>query len=153
MATNNTCNFSLGTIGQVLTMTSSTTMAFQNPSSRSQSAATRPLNTIFQISATRETQVVYSIDITCVSTLLGGQTGTVFLEISPSSTFASGVQEMCEFTNANSVALAIAITVTQTNTAILSSHSIPSGYYVRLRTASTVGTPSFNYKAGQEVLL
>mgnify|MGYP001617383186 CR=1 FL=1 len=123
------------------------------PASKSQSAVSRALNTIFQISATRDTQVVYSVDITCVSTLLGGQAGVVFLEISPSSTFSSGIQEICSFTNANSVALAIAITVTQTNTAVLSSHLIPAGYYVRLRTSNTTGTPTFLYRSGQEVII
>ena len=123
------------------------------PLSKTQSSVTRPLNTIFQISATRDNQVVYSVDITCTSSLLGGQTGRVYLEVSPSSTFASGIQEMCRFTNANSVALAIAITVTQTNTAVLSSHLIPASYYCRLRTENATGTPTFTYQSGQEVLI
>lgn len=152
MATNNSCNFSLGTIGQVLTMTSSTTMAFQNPYNRSQSSSTRSLNTIFQVNATRDSLVIYSIDISCTSTLLGGQTGIVFLEISPSSTFSTGIQQICEFTNGNNVSLAIAITVTQTNTAVLNGF-IPSGYYVRLRTTNVTGTPTFTYQYGQEILL
>lgn len=150
MATMNCCGFSLGTQGQVLTMTNSTDMAFQG---RSQSSASRSLNSAFQVSATRDAQVIYSVDISCTSTLLGGQSGTVFLEICPTSGFSSGVQEIAEFTNSNSVSLAIAITVTQINTACLVCLDVPAGYFVRLRTNNNSGTPTFTYKAGQEVIL
>jgi hypothetical protein len=117
---------------------------------RAVSYPTRSLNTIFQPSASRDTLVNYSVDVSTSATLAGGQTGTVFLEISPSSTFASGVQEVARFVNGNSVSLAIAITVTQNVTGTLSGY-VPSGFYVRLRTANTTGTPTFAYRSGQEV--
>jgi hypothetical protein len=119
---------------------------------RAASYPSRALNTIYQPSSTRDTLVNYSVDVSTSATLLGGQTGTVFLEISPSSTFASGVQEVGRFVNGNSVSLAIAITVTQSVTGTLSGY-VPSGFYVRLRTANTTGTPTFNYRSGQEVQL
>lgn len=117
-----------------------------------QSSASRSLNSVFQVSSTRNSTVNYSVDISCTSTLLGGQTGTVFLEICATSGFSSGVQELCRFVNGNVVSLAIAITVTQVNTARLSGY-VPVGYYVRIRTANTTGTPTFTYDSGQEVLL
>lgn len=150
MVTNNASNFSLGNINETLTMTAANTMAFRG---RSQSLSTRPLNTAFQVSTTRECYVQYCVDITCTSTLLGGQSGTVFLEMATNSAFTTGVQELSEFTNANNVALAIAITVTQLNTACLTGFSIPAGNWVRIRTASNTGTPTFTFKVGQEVLL
>ncbi len=150
MPTNNALNFALGNVNEQLTMTGANIMGFR---ARSQSSASRSLNTIFQISATRDSQVVYSTDISCTSSLLGGQSGTVFLEISPSSTFSSGIQELSEFTNSNAVALAIAITVVQINTAVLVGQLIPAGYYVRLRTANNTGSPTFTFKSGQEVIL
>ena len=82
MPTNNSTNFSLGTTGQVLTMTSSTTMAFQSPTNAwSQSSASRSLNTIFQVSATRWSTVRYSIDISTTVSLAGSQIGTIILEM------------------------------------------------------------------------
>lgn len=117
-----------------------------------QSSATRSLNSPFQLSTTRFALVFYSTDIACTSTLTGGQTGTVYLEICASSGFSSGVQTLSSFTNGNSVSLAIAITVVQTNTASLSG-LVPPGYYARLRTANISGTPTFTYRVGQEVLL
>lgn len=134
------------------TNTSSLDYIKNKPAARSQSSASRNLNSIFQISSTRDSSVTYSVDIACTSTLVGGQSGTVFLEISTSSSFASGVQEIGRFTNANAVSLAIAITLNQTNTACISGY-VPAGYYVRLRTANNVGTPTFTYQSGQEVLL
>lgn len=140
-----------GSTGQIATVQSDGTLSMQNFSPNSQSSSSRSLNTIFQISTSRWSCATYSVDVSCTSTLLGGQTGTVFLEISPSSTFASGVQEVGRFVNGNSVALAIAITVTQVNTGCISVW-IPANYYVRLRTDNTVGTPTFTFRSAQEVL-
>lgn len=149
MATNNSCNFSLGSVNQVLTMTGTNTMAFRG---RTQSSASRSLNTIFQVSATQDSFVNYSVDISCTSTLLGGQSGTVILEMATNSGFTTGVQTLAQFTNANSVSLAIAITVVQLNTACLSGY-IPAGNFVRLRTVNNTGTPTYTYQIGAEVLL
>lgn len=149
MATNNSSNFSLGNVNEELTMTAPNTMAFRG---RTQSAAARTLNTIFQVSATRNCQVSYSVDISCTSTLLGGGSGTVILEMATNSGFTTGVQTLAQFTNSNAVALAIAITVTQINTACLTGY-IPAGNYVRLRTVNNTGTPIYTYQIGQEILL
>lgn len=48
--------------------------------------------------------------------------------------------------------LAIAITVNQNVTGTLTGY-IPAGYYARLRTENNTGTPTFNYRSGQEVFL
>jgi len=149
MATNNADNFSLGNVNEQLTMTSANSMAFRG---RSQSSSTRSLNSVFQVNASRDSLVSYSVDISCTSTLLGGQSGTVILEIATNIGFTTGVQTLGQFTNSNSVSLAIAISVTQINSACLSGF-VPAGYFVRLRTISTTGTPTFTYTQGQEVLL
>lgn len=152
MTTNNSCNFPLGTVGQVLTMISSSTMAFQNASNRTQSAATRTLNTIFQVSSTRDSLVGYSVDIGCTLSLTGGQTGTVILEMATNVTFTTGVQEMARFVNGQTGTLTIGLNITQTCTASLNGY-VPFGNYVRIRTDNTVATPTFNFRSGQEVLL
>jgi hypothetical protein len=119
---------------------------------RSQSAATRSLNTIFQVSATRWTTVRYSVDISTTVSLTGSQVGTVVLEMATNSAFTTGVQTLQQFSNGNSGTLVVGLVLTQLNTACLSG-DIPPGNYVRLRTVNTTGTPTFTYQAGQEVLL
>lgn len=116
----------------------------------SQSSASRSLNSGFIPSAARNTLVTYSVDIACTSTLVGGQSGTVFLEISADG--STGWQEVARSTNANSVSLAIALTLNQSNTANLAG-AVPAGWTVRLRTANNTGTPTFTYRSGQEATL
>lgn len=120
--------------------------------SRSFGSASRTLNSAFQISSTRDSLVSYSVDINTQATLLGGQTGTVFLEYANDSGFTSGVTEVARFVNGNSVSLAIAITLNQNVTGTLTG-AVPAGKYVRIRTANTTGTPTFTYRSGQEVLM
>lgn len=149
MVTNNSSNYNLGNVNDQLVMTSAGTQGYRG---RSQSSASRSLNSAFQMSATRDSKVNYCVDISCTSTLLGGQSGTVILEMATNSGFTTGVQALSQFTNSNSVSLAIAITVTQINTGCLSGY-IPAGNYVRLRTVNNTGTPTFTYQCGQEILL
>lgn len=119
---------------------------------RSQSSASRSLNSVFQPNSTRDTLVNYSVDIACTLTLTTGQSGTVFLEIASNSGFTSNVQELARFVNGNTGTLAIGLSLTQNVTGTLSGY-VPAGYYVRLRTANNTGTPTFTYRSGQEVLL
>lgn len=123
-----------------------------NKPTYSQTAVSRSLNTIFQPSTTRNVVGAYSVRIACSASLLGGQEGAVVFEISPSSTFASGIVEVGRIENRNSVALAIAITVNQDFTGTVVG-TVPTNYYVRLRTINTTGTPTFTYKSGQETTI
>lgn len=120
--------------------------------SRSQSSATRALNTAFQISSTRWASVRYSIDISTTVSLTGSQVGNVILEMATNSSITTGVQTLQTFTNGNSGTLVIGLVLTQLNTACLSG-DIPPGNYVRLRTVNVTGTPTFTYQTGQEVLV
>lgn len=120
--------------------------------SRVQASSTRTLNSAFQISTTRDALATYSVQIATTISLTTGETGTVFLEISPTSTFATGVQELGRFVNGNSGTLTLGLNLTQTMAEPLMGY-VPSGYWVRLRTANTVGTPTFTYQSGQETIL
>ncbi len=120
--------------------------------SRTQSAATRSLNSIFQISATKGAFVNYSVDVSTSLTLTTGQSGTVIFEIASNSGFTANVQEVSRFTNANTGALAIGLSLTQTVTGNLGGY-VPPGYYARLRTINNTGTPTFTYQSGQELLM
>lgn len=121
-------------------------------SSRSQSSATRSLNNVFQISSTRDSLVNYSVEISCTLNLATGQAGTVYLEIASDSSFTSNVQEVARFYNQNSGSLTIGLNLTQSTASTLSGY-VPAGYYCRLRTENAIGTPTFTYRSGQEVLL
>lgn len=152
MATSNPANYSLGTVGQVLTMINSNTAAFSNASNRSQSSVSRSLNTIFQVSTTNDSLVVYSVNTACTLSLTGGQTATVVLEMATNSGFTTGVQTLSTTVNGNTGTLTIGLNITQTYTCALVGY-VPVGNYVRIRTVNTTGTPTFSYTSGQEVLL
>lgn len=116
-----------------------------------QSAATRSLNSAFQVSATQNSSVAYSVDITSSLSLTGGTVGTVFLEICATSGFSSGVQTLDQFTNGQTGTLTIGLALSQIGTANLTGF-VPAGYYTRLRTSSSTGTATFAYQKGQEVI-
>ena len=119
---------------------------------RSASNPARSLNSAFQPSTTRDALVTYSVDIACTLSLTTGQTGTVFLEYADDSGLTTNVVEVARCVNGNTGTLAIGLNLTQNVTAGLGGY-VPAAKFVRLRTANTVGTPTFNYRSGQEVLL
>lgn len=121
------------------------------PAARSQLAQTRSFNSGFQVSTTRDALVTYSVDVSCTSTLVAGQTGTVFLEIASDSGFTTNLQEVGRFVNSCTQTLGLTVTMVQAVTANVGGY-IPAGYYVRLRTVNTLGTPTFTYRSGQEML-
>lgn len=123
-----------------------------NKPTRSQSISSRTLNSAFQLSNTRDAFVNYSVDIACTLTLTSGQTGTVFLEIASDSAFTTNLQEVGRTINGNTGSLTLGLNITQNATCTVGGY-VPAGYYVRLRTANTSGTPTFAYRGGQEVLL
>lgn len=122
------------------------------PSTPSQSSATRALNTAFQVSTTRNSNVGYCIDISTTVSLSGSQTGTVVLEMATNSAFTTGVQTLQQFSNGNSGTLVIGLVLTQLATATLNAF-VPAGNWVRLRTVNVTGTPTFTYQCGQEILV
>ena len=122
------------------------------PSAKSQSAATRSLNTAYQVSATRWSTVRYSVDISTTVSLTGGAVGRVVLETATNAAFTTGVQELQSLGNGNTGTLVVGLVLTQLATACVSG-DVPPGNYVRIRTVNTTGTPTFTYISGQEVLI
>lgn len=119
---------------------------------RSFSYLTPTLNSAAQLSATRDAFVSYAVDIAVTISLTAGATGTVFLEIADDSGFTTNVQELARFVNGNTGTLTIGLNLTQNLTGTLTG-IVPAGKYRRLRTANTVGTPTFTARPSQEVLL
>ena len=97
-------------------------------------------NTAYQCSVSRYTIVSFYGQIACTSTLAGGQTGSISLQISPTS--GGTYTTIATVQNSNSVSLSVAITVNQSNGATLCG-VVPQGYYYKIVETSTTGTPTF----------
>lgn len=117
-----------------------------------QASATRTLNTAFQISATRNSLVMYSVQITVTASIAGGQNGDVILEIASDAAFTTNVQTVAIAGLGQVYTLAIALQGVQPQTNVVSGF-VPAGYYSRLRTVNNTGSPTFTYRSGQEILL
>lgn len=116
----------------------------------SQAAATRSIGaTGFQISTTQNAEVRYTVQIVTTATIGSGGTGYVALQMSPDNV---NWTEIGRITNGQVITLAIALNSVQTITGQLSGF-IPAGYYVRLLSVNTTGTPTYSYVSGQEVLM
>lgn len=118
---------------------------------RAQSSATRALNSVFQVSSTRDAIVQYSVQITITASISGGQDGDVFLDIASDSGFTANVQSLDVAPCSQSYTLAIALQGVQKCAAQVRGY-VPAGYYARIRTVNNVGSPIFAYRVGQEVL-
>lgn len=110
-------------------------------------AATRALNTAFQISATRPVLAQYAVDISVTSLLLAGAQGTVTLQYADNAAMTTNLVSVDGGTNSTGGVL----NVTNIGTIKLSA-MIPAGKYVRILTANTAGTPTFAYRLGSEAV-
>lgn len=143
---------SVGTAGNYTVVTTDAQGRVTAGTAASQSAATRTLNSAFQVSSTRASLVNYSVRIVTTASIGGNQDGDVILEIASDSGFTTNVQTLSITQNAQAISLAVVLNSVQTQTGVLSGY-VPAGYYVRLRTVNNTGAPNFQYRAGQEVLM
>ena len=118
---------------------------------RSQATATRSLNTVFQVSASRDALVQYSVQTTITASIAGGQDGDVFLDIASDSGFTTSAQSLDVAPCSQTYTLAIALQGVQKCAAQVRGY-VPAGYYARIRTVNNTGTPSYLYRLGQEIL-
>lgn len=119
---------------------------------RSQALASRSLNSIFQVNATRDCLVSYSVSVSTTLSLTTGQFGTIILEMASDSGFTTNVQEIGRMWNNQTGTLTLGLALNQSVAGNVSGY-VPAGYYVRMRTVNNVGTPTFSYVSGQETLL
>jgi hypothetical protein len=124
----------------VLNVPSPVTRTYTNPA--------RTLNSAFQISATRDVMVSYSVDITVAAVLIAGTSGRVYLEYANEVGFTTVVTTIASCGNSTGGVLSI----TNLGTANLTG-LVPAGKFVRLRTANVTGTPTYTFQAAQEVIL
>lgn len=109
----------------------------------------------FQVSSTRDSIVNYSVTITTAVQigLVANVDGYVVLEIaSTNSATAGDWAEIGRTPQAQNVGLALALSSTQKGGGQVGG-VIPAGYFGRLRSINTAGTPTYAYNSGQEVLL
>lgn len=115
--------------------------------SKSYSNPTRALNTAVQLSATREAQVSYPVDVRVQSLLLGNAQGTVTLQYADNSGMSTNLVSLMSGTNSTSGVLNLDNTGTVTLVG-----TIPAAKFVRIATAVNAGTATFTSRQGQEVL-
>lgn len=133
----------------------STLLQFQLPTAapaRSQSTASRALNSAFQVSATRDALCIYSIQLTVTASIAGGQNGDVILEIADDSGFTTNVQTVGIGGLGQTYTLAVALQGVQPQTTSVIGY-VPAAKFARLRSVNNTGTPAFSIRAQQEVLL
>lgn len=105
----------------------------------------RSLNTAYQESSTKYVDVRVSTSILCTLSLTGGQDGSIFLEYSADGstnwTFAG------QSRTSNTGSLTLGLNTSQAGASQISV-LLPPGYYWRLRTVNTTGTPTFAFLGG-----
>ena len=107
----------------------------------------------FQVSATRDALVSASLGIVTTASIASGQDGYIVMEIAPTNSATAGDWvEVGRVRNGQAFALAIAIQGTQTISGDIA-RVVPAGYYAKFRSVNLVGTPSYSYVSGQEILL
>lgn len=141
----------VGSAGSYNTVTTDAQGRVSSGTMRSQSSATRSLNSAFQVSATRDAAVQYAVQTTITASIAGGQDADVFLDIASDSGFTANVQSLDVAPCSQTYTLAIALQGVQKCAAQVRGF-VPAGYYARIRTVSNTGTPVFAYRLGQEVL-
>lgn len=106
----------------------------------------------FQVSATRDADVRYSVTINTTVSLSGNASGYAIIETCPTnSSTSSDWTEVARVTSGQSGSLVIGLVLNQSGGGQISAF-VPSGYYARIRTVSTSGTPTFTLNSQQEVL-
>lgn len=107
----------------------------------------------FQVSSSRDAMVNYSVTISTTSSITAGATGVVVLEIAATNSATStDWVEIGRTSQGQTLGLAIALSITQPIAGQIGG-IVPSGYYAKLRSINTAGTPTYAYNSGQEVLL
>lgn len=107
----------------------------------------------WQISSTRNAMATYSVNISTTATIGGASDGYVVEEVAATnSTTASDWKEISRSRNGQTISLAIVLQSVQ-NIGYQLMGIVPAGYYVRIRSVNTSGTPTYTFISGQEVTL
>lgn len=106
----------------------------------------------WQLSSTLDSLVSYSVTISTTVSLSGGGAGYVVFEIcSTNSATAANWIEIGRVTSSQTGTLVVTLVLTQIGGGTLAG-MVPAGYYCRLRSVASTGSPTFGFSSGQEVL-
>lgn len=136
---------------QIDTLNSSSGVASMSTTTRSIVTGTGA--TGFRLSTSTNANVNYSATITTTASIGSGTSGTLVLEeAATNSATSTDWAEVGRCTNGQTITLAIVLQSIQTIGCQLSAY-VPTGYYVKIRSINTLGTPTYAFNSGQEVLL
>ena len=125
------------------------TPALLNPAVISIASGARNFNTAYQVSTTRPSEIKVSSQISASLSLSGGQGGEVYLEYSANGSTGWTLGGM--ISGSNTGALTIGLSTVQVTGGMLSVW-LPAGYYWRLRTNNTTGTPTYTFTGGTQTI-
>lgn len=113
------------------------------------SSGARNFNQAYQISYTRPAKISVSTTVTCALSLAGGQAGNIQLQISANGT--SGWITVGQITGSNTGTLTIGLNTSQASGGQMDV-DLPVGYYWRIITNNTTGTPAYTFDGGYEII-
>lgn len=122
------------------------------PTAMTFSSPTVTLGTAFQPSATRASDVRATFRIANVLTLTGGAAGDIVMEQADNSGMSTNVVELGRCGNSNTGGLVVGLTLNDA-VACQVSGIVGAGKYIRYRSATTVGTPTYTVLGARQVLL
>lgn len=106
----------------------------------------------FQPSSTRMSTVRYNVKVSTTATIGGASDGYVTLETAATNSATAGDWvEIGRCGNSQNISLAVVLQSVQTVTCQISA-DVPAGYYVKLRSVNTAGTPTYTFISSSEVL-
>lgn len=126
------------------TLPSAGTRTFNYPS--------RALNSCYQISSSKDADFHYKVDVTNGLSLTTGAQGTVTATSYTNSSCTTGAQAIADGTASQTGTLVVGLALNQISSVSLDG-TLPSGKWVKITTANTVGTPSFAIRAVQSEIL
>jgi len=106
----------------------------------------------WQISATKDSTVRYSVGINTSVSLSGNSSGYVVLEMAPTNSATAGDWVECaRVPSGQSGTLVVGLVLNQVGGGMLEAN-VPAGYYVKLRSVDVAGTPTYTYNSGQKTI-
>lgn len=120
--------------------------------SRTFNYPSRALNSCFQISSIKDADFHYKVDVTNGLSLVTGAQGTVTATSYTNSGCTTGAQAIADGTSSQTGTLVVGLALNQTASVSLDG-TLPTGKWIKITTANTIGTPSFAIRAVQSEVI
>lgn len=116
----------------------------------SRSIVTSATATGTMLSTAKTSNVMYSVGISTTANIAGGADGYVVLETSQTNSATSTWTTINQVRNGQAVSLALVLQSVQNNVYTIMGN-IPAGYFMRLRSVTVSGSPTYTFIGGQEM--